>query len=278
MKNSLFLLTILFVCGHIASLSAAATEIMQGQNEPQKSGKMYFASDDQMGDIDRLLLKAKQNDKLALIIMGANWCHDSQSLARKLFSTELQPVIEANYQLLFVDVGYLSNIREVITRFDQPVIYATPTVLVIDPTSKLQLNADNMHQWRDAAKISLEDSIKYFSEIAKTQKTKLNQIQNQEANNTGKLRSLNNELEAFENRQADRLYRAFAVIGPLLELDDNGGKAKNFRKYWRQVARYRYKLTEDLAELREQVKSLADDGKASSKLKFPEYQLFDWEN
>jgi len=235
-----------------------------------------------MSDIDKTLQQAKQQGKLALIVMGANWCHDSRSLAKKLFLPKIKSVIDSNYELLFVDVGYLSKIREVITRFDQPVIYATPTVLIIDPKSERQLNAHNMHQWRDADKISPANTFQYFADIAESKNQLLADLETVDNSPTPQLLRMNQSIAEFEKRHAERIYKAFTVIGPLLKEKKEGGKAEKFLQYWKAVASLRYKITDDLTALRKQAIEIADASRAGVSrsevaLTFPNYPAFEWE-
>ena len=260
-----------------ASDQVVSDNLTAEQVKRAKSGKMYLMSDNQMKDVDDLLAKAKSNNKLALIAMGANWCHDSISLAKKLNRADVQEVIEPNYELLFVDVGYLTHIKEVITRFDQPVIYATPTVLVIDPNTEQQINADNMHLWRSADSISIKETIEYFAEVSNNRQSRLDKVKEQKERNVGEFKSLNQQIDEFEQNQANRLYKAFKVIGPMLEKDEQGEKVKDFRKYWKSVAKFRYKVTGDLKNLREKAIELSNDSDQNASLEFPSYASFAWE-
>ncbi|MEM9058614.1 MAG: hypothetical protein AAGD86_14135, partial [Pseudomonadota bacterium] len=67
--------------------------------------------------------RALQNNRLAMYVLGANWCHDSAGFAGLLGEADTAKLIEADYELQFINVGYLENIRDVVTLFDVPVIY-----------------------------------------------------------------------------------------------------------------------------------------------------------
>ena len=253
---------------------ASEKEIKQS---PQLSGELYLPLKDQMKEIDTAIFKAKQNGKLVLIVMGANWCHDSRALASRLFLSELQPTIEAHYQLVFIDVGYFTNVKPVITRFGMPIIYATPTVLIIDPSTEIQINRHNMHIWRDAYKISVEESVEYFTDIASSRKVLLAARQKSLANKSKKLANLNASIDQFELQQSKRLYQAYSILGPMLESTKEGAEPDEFRAYWKQVAKFRYQFTDDLAELRKKAIQLDSEKSEQNLLSFPQYASFDWE-
>ena len=270
------------------SLCAASTAEHKTKAEVKKeknyqSGEIYLPSAQQTEDIDKTLAKAKADNKLALIVLGANWCHDSRSLATKLYLPEVKETIDSNYELIFVDVGYLTKIKKVITRFGMPVIYATPTVLIIEPNSETLINRHNMHLWRDADKVSISDTHQYFADIATNKQQLLASLSGMKTSDIKtvdreRLESLNLSINQFEQRQADRIYKAFTIIGPLIEEKKHGGKAENFLRHWKAVAALRYKITDDLAIFRQQAIEIASVSNSDKQeLSFPEYPVFEWE-
>lgn len=275
-KYLLNLLGLVVLVGANAYLQANSnTE--NAEEDIYQSGKIYIASEQQMSDIDKTLALAKKNTKLALIIMGANWCHDSRSLASNLYLPEVKSIIDKNYELLFVDVGYLTKIEKVITRFGMPVIYATPTVLIIDPETESRINGHNMHIWRDADSISVADTVDYFSDIAKNRKSLLEPLSISNVEELARLKKLNQSIDEFEKKQANRIYKAFSVVGPLLKERNNGGEPKDFYKHWKSVSKMRYKITDDLSQLCKQAIELSQNVKSGENLIFPEYPAFEWE-
>jgi hypothetical protein len=62
-------------------------------------------------------------------------------------SRHLVELIQQHYELVFVDVGFLDKGRGVVQQFDVPHFYATPTVLIIDPSSGALLNDEDHHIW-----------------------------------------------------------------------------------------------------------------------------------
>jgi hypothetical protein len=99
------------------------------------SGELYLPSDDVMADVSNALNVARESNKLVLVVMGANWCHDSRALASRLYQQPLNTLIDEHYETVFVDVGFLDKGKEVISSIGPPVYYATPTVLILDPVS-----------------------------------------------------------------------------------------------------------------------------------------------
>ena len=80
-------------------------------------GRLFQPSVDAFSDVQRALSRADNNDRLALVVLGANWCHDSRALASRLHRTPLGELIQQHYELVFVDVGFLDKGREVLQQF-----------------------------------------------------------------------------------------------------------------------------------------------------------------
>jgi len=232
----------------------------------------FQPSDDIMADVDRTLSKARAEGKLALIIMGAHWCHDSMGLYSHFQDPALAATLNANYETVFIDVGFLERGKEVIERFGQPVIYGTPTVLIVDPETEELLNRESMHRLRDSASMDIEEAREYF---ANTGVRSVAEIDIKPSD--PKLMALYDEIAAFENEQASRIYRGFAVIGPLLKESENGTEPEIFRSYWRELSKMRYTITEDLIELRAEARRRVAAGEEDIQLTYPVYKKFSWE-
>ena len=205
--------------------------------------------------------------------MGANWCHDSRALASRLHKKPLKAVVNEHYEIVYVDVGYLDKGRDVISSLGPPVYYATPTVLIIDPVSGLLVNGQNMHQWGDAANISMEESKEYFQLMADTDLESLRR-----SNETGlELQKLQTEIDAFEEIQAERLYQAYEILGPMLEADARGERDKFSNKIWDEVRKYRLKVALDVSELRAEAQRQVATENHDIRLNYPTYPAFSWE-
>jgi len=256
-----------FPSGTVLALDGAAKS-----NAAAKNRAPFPARENAMADVDALLERASAKGKLGLIIMGGNWCHDSQALVRRMSTPELAPILDENYESMLVDVAGLSDNMDVAKRFGRPVIYGTPTVLIVDPATKQLVNAHDMHQWRDAERISLEETTQYFAKMA-----------NSETRGTPAELAGNAQYEkfaagiaAFERAQSERLYAAFKVVGPMLMMKPSERPA-NFGKLWIELSKFRYQITNDLSALDAEARSIVSNGDVSGKLSYPSYNPFSWE-
>jgi len=275
-KNQLFKHFRTMVCIFvILGLSAGSFTLSASEATipPEESGELYLPSDDAMADVTAAIDAARESNKLALVVMGANWCHDSRGLASRLNQEPLKTLVDENYETVFVDVGFLSKGKEVITRLGPPVYYATPTVLIVDPVSGRLVNALDRHRWADAFSISMEESVEYFQQMAETDLTTLRNEQTIPAD----LQNLLIEIDAFERRQADRLYQAYTILGPMLEAYKAGDKEAFKDEYWNEIRDFRYKVPADVDTLRSRAQQRVAAGEQGIKLTYPAYPAFSWE-
>ena len=264
--------TALFTTDHLhASESAKENETSYSATKP---GELYLPSENAMADVSKAIETAQENSKLVLVVMGANWCHDSRALASRLYEAPLDTVISENYEIVFVDVGFLEKGRDVITSLGAPVYYATPTALIVEPASGEVINAHNRHQWADAASISMQASTDYFQQMANSDLTTRESSEEPSA----RLQELMLEIEAFEQLQAERLYEAYAVLGPMLRAYKNGNKEAFSNNLWNEVRDFRYQVPKDVDSLRAEAKERVKTGETEISLHYPQYPIFSWEN
>ena len=100
--------------------------------------------------------------RLVLAVFGANWCHDSRALAGWLTSPEFEQLLDAHFDVVFIDVGHPQTGEgrnlDLAARFGVTGIEGTPNLLVIDGEGALVNAPESARGWRNAASRS-EESI-----------------------------------------------------------------------------------------------------------------------
>ena len=271
---SVFLLVSASIFTSSNALAADETSAETSAIPAHISGELYLPADDPAAAVEAVIELAKRNNKLALVIMGANWCHDSRGLASRFHQEPMKTVIDENYETIFVDVGYLNKGKSIIESLGPPVYYATPTVLIIDPLSGHLVNENNRHQWAGAFSISMEDTVAYFEQMAAVDLAPL-RAENQLS---ADLQQLLNEIDKFEQVQADRLYQAYAILGPMLKEYKEGNEEAFSESTWDEVRDYRYKVAADVDDLRQQARARQAANEDNIELSYPKYAAFSWEN
>ena len=125
----------------------------------------YIVSDDAMGDVDAALERASESGKRVMLVMGANWCHDSRALAGWLESERFAGLIGREYELVYVNIGMPQrgdgHNLGIARRFGLADLPGTPNLLVLTADGEL-VNAETATTWRNAASRE-EDAI--FAEL-----------------------------------------------------------------------------------------------------------------
>ena len=182
----------------IACLAAPSTAAFAAEGDDKKASVEYFfPSDNVMKDVDTTLDKAKANNKLALFILGADWCHDSQGLVGRFDNPAMKKTLDEGYEVTLIDVEFFDHGKDVVERFGQPTIFATPTVMIIDPVSEKLVNGHNMHQFKDAFLMTMEQTISYFD----TMRAANMQSQAIASDGNATLDKLLNQISAFETHK-----------------------------------------------------------------------------
>lgn len=125
----------------------------------------YTVSDNPMAQVDAALARASERDTRLLLVMGANWCHDSRGLAGWLETERFAALVADHYELVYVNIGMPQTgdgyNLDIAQRFGVEAFNGTPNVLVVTPEGLL-VNPETATTWRNAASRG-EDAI--FDEL-----------------------------------------------------------------------------------------------------------------
>jgi thiol-disulfide isomerase/thioredoxin len=251
-------------------LGVAVGHARAADTDPE--GSEYHPSANALADVQRALDRAEDGDRLALVVLGANWCHDSRALASRLHSPPLAELIQQHYELVFVDAGFLDKGRAVMQQFGVAHYYATPTVLIIDPSSGQVINNEDRHQWGDAYKIDMSTSVRYFEKWLQDDSVADPVVDSAE------LRRLYAEIDEFEQHLAERVAIGYAVVGPMLEAYKAGNAPEEFDASWNELRNFRVAIPEDIRELRDEARRRLSAGDQDIQVLFPTYPLLSWES
>ncbi len=240
--------------------------------ETDPDGRLFEASDDAVADVEQAMARARDNDRFGLVILGANWCHDSRALAARLNKSPLAEVVEENYELVFVDVGFYTAGRDVVQHYGVPQFYATPTVLIIDPATDQIVDNEERHLWSNAYQVDMESSVEYFEKWA------ADDTPRETAPDSAELEQLFAEIDQFEQQLAERVAAGYAIVGPMLKADVvDGNPPEGIAERWRELATFRTSVPNAIAELRAEAKRRVEAGEDDIQLDFPAYPPLSWE-
>ena len=149
---------------HLASVKLGndklAHDLAGDSGHPES--KPFDKSRNASADVDFALEQAATSGNNLIIVMGANWCHDSRALSGWFASPRFARMLAKDYELVFVDVGYKDRNLDIAEGFGIKSIKGTPTVLVVSPEAQL-LNPKSAPTWRNAASRKEDAIFNYFA-------------------------------------------------------------------------------------------------------------------
>jgi hypothetical protein len=132
----------------------------------ERAGAVYDAQDGAEAMIDAALAEASARDLPALIVFGANWCHDSRGFADRIMTgAALAPFMADHYAVAFIDIGMRHRNLDQAARFGVETIHGTPTLVIADGQGAV-LNAATVHDWRAVYNAGEADLLAYFARFA----------------------------------------------------------------------------------------------------------------
>jgi len=115
---------------------------------------IYPADADAHAEIRAAEEKAAKEHKRLLLVFGANWCFDCHVLDLALHGPELSPTVEANYEVVHVDIGPDGKKNgDVAKQFGVSLKKGVPVVAVADPDGKAVVSTNN-GEFEDARQLT----------------------------------------------------------------------------------------------------------------------------
>ena len=135
--------------------------------------KFFVETADDSAMLNAALAKAKAEGKLAVIVFGGDWCHDSRSLAAVLTSQDFAQEFGARFAVTFVDVGIpqagQGRNLDLVARFGVKKLKGTPAMFVISPKGKRLNSKKDAESWRNADSRSAQNVLGWFRKLATKQ-------------------------------------------------------------------------------------------------------------
>lgn len=154
--------------------------LLTGAVEPVEKAKAPVAVKEQAAEfypqeangpavLDAALADAKAQSKLAVVVFGADWCHDSRSLAQVLLSDQFKTRFGARFTVTFIDVGVPQTGKgrnlELVKRFGVKNLKGTPAMFVISPEGKRINSKKDAVSWRNAGSRGDAATLGWFDTI-----------------------------------------------------------------------------------------------------------------
>lgn len=135
--------------------AAPAVEVcVPTPHKAEAATHFYPAEADARAAVDAALADAATGQRTALIVFGADWCHDSRALARWLSGEGFKARFGARYGVTFIDVGKPQTGQgrnlDQIARFGVRTVKSTPALFAIGARGKVLNGKRDALSWRNA--------------------------------------------------------------------------------------------------------------------------------
>jgi hypothetical protein len=151
---------------HMTAPQPAPSPPQPVERKGNPEGLAFFADRNAQVDLERALLDAKVSGKTVLVIMGANWCHDSVGLAGWLDTPRFMAMMRDRYAIVYVDVGTPQTGKgrnlDIAKRFGIGKVNTTPLVMLVSADGKLLNSKKDAAGWRNAASRGEDEIYRYF--------------------------------------------------------------------------------------------------------------------
>jgi hypothetical protein len=149
-----------------ASETSEDADAHEEEKHDYPEARLYDASINASEAVDAALARAAENKRNVLIVLGANWCHDSRAFAGWTQSERIGALIEERFELVFINVGMPQtddgHNAHIMRRFGFEKQEGTPLVIMTSYDG-IVLNAETAQSWRNTASRT-EDEI--YDELA----------------------------------------------------------------------------------------------------------------
>ena len=78
------------------------------------------------------MAEAKTNNKMILMVFGANWCPDCRAFSKLIKEAPLAETISTNFSVAHIDIGNWDHNMEFTNQFDKPVDKGIPSIVILD--------------------------------------------------------------------------------------------------------------------------------------------------
>ncbi len=133
---------------------ATVTPAPEPAAAPQPHKLYYPVGADAAKVYDQALAKAAADNARAVIVFGADWCHDSRALGEVLGSDAFRTEFGSRFEVTFIDVGRPQSGEgrnlDLVKRLGVKDLKSTPAMFVLRGDGKLLNGKKDAVSWRNA--------------------------------------------------------------------------------------------------------------------------------
>ena len=126
---------------------------------------VYDESADAQAQVSQALAKAKADNKLMMIVFGANWCGDCKMLDGEFKKPAMKALLDANYVVVKVDVDRFNKNLHVVKPYGEVIKKGIPSIVIATPANQL-VYATNGGELADSRKMGEAGVAEFFKALA----------------------------------------------------------------------------------------------------------------
>ena len=113
-------------------------------------------------EIAHALKLASQQHKRVLLVFGANWCYDCHVLDLAFHRSDVEAVLNPNFEVVHVDVGQGDKNQDIMQQYQVPMKKGIPAIAVLDSDGKL-LYSQQGGEFEKARALGPEDVLAFLN-------------------------------------------------------------------------------------------------------------------
>ena len=158
----------------LLALSAGQAGVVAAQDSsepadvlPEAHRPIFYPADiDGPAVLDRALTHAAASKAKAVIVFGADWCHDSRALAQVLTSAAFNREFGSRFEVTFINVGRPQTGEgrnlDLVKRLGVKNLKSTPALFVLRGDGKLLNGKKDAVSWRNAESRGTDKVLAWF--------------------------------------------------------------------------------------------------------------------
>jgi protein disulfide-isomerase len=115
-------------------------------------------------EIKQALTQAATNHTPVILVFGANWCADCQSLDTAMKTGATAPLLARDFKIVKINVGRFDRNQEVAKAYAVPLEKGIPAVVILSPTNTV-LYATRAGELADARKMGDQGIYDFFKRV-----------------------------------------------------------------------------------------------------------------
>ncbi|WP_158241442.1 co-chaperone YbbN [Novosphingobium sp. TH158] len=147
-------------------LAAPASAASEPATVVAARGDFFPATEDGAFALETAIAEARASDRLAVIVFGADWCHDSRTLARVLTSPEFTERFGQRFTVTFINVGEPQTGKgrnlDLVAGLGLRNLRSTPALFVLSGKGKVLNTTADARSWRNADSRGQEKILGWF--------------------------------------------------------------------------------------------------------------------